>query len=67
MATFTVTRYDDVVNANDGLLSLREAVAQATDTPGDDTITLNGIVELSQPIVITANPGRITYGRAYRN
>ncbi|MFB2895214.1 calcium-binding protein [Aerosakkonemataceae cyanobacterium BLCC-F50] len=61
MATFTVTRYDDVVDPTDNQLSLREAVGQAIASSGDDTINLNGIVLLNQPIVITPNPGRITF------
>lgn len=61
MATFTVTRFDDVVDANDGQTSLREAVNQAIASFEDDTINLNGIAQLNQPIVITSNPGRITF------
>ena len=38
MATFTVTTGDDIVDANDGVLSLREAVEQARLAPGFDTI-----------------------------
>ena len=38
MATFTVTTAADVVNAGDGVLSLREAIAQANATTAADTI-----------------------------
>jgi hypothetical protein len=38
MATFTVTTAADVVNAGDGRLSLREAVAQANATTATDAI-----------------------------
>jgi hypothetical protein len=61
MAIFTLTRFDDVVDPNDGQLSLREAVTQAINSFGDDTINLNGIAQLNQSIVITANSGRITF------
>ncbi|PLZ89060.1 hypothetical protein CI593_12530 [Fischerella thermalis CCMEE 5194] len=61
MAILTVTRFDDVVDPNDGQLSLREAVTQAINSFGDDTINLNGIAQLNQSIVITANSGRITF------
>ena len=37
MATFTVTTAQDVVNPNDGKLSLREAVAQANATAAAPT------------------------------
>jgi predicted outer membrane repeat protein len=38
MATFTVTTAADVVNAGDGKLSLREAVARSNEQVGADTI-----------------------------
>jgi hypothetical protein len=38
MAIFTVTTANDVVNAGDGVLSLREAVAQSNITTTVDTI-----------------------------
>jgi hypothetical protein len=44
MATYTVTTAADVV-ANDGKLSLREAVAQANATPGADTIRFAAALE----------------------
>ncbi|XWK89371.1 MAG: hypothetical protein U7127_04705 [Phormidium sp.] len=61
MATFNVTRYDDVVDPNDNQLSVREAVTQAMNTVGDDIINMNGTVRLNQPIVISPNSGRITF------
>jgi hypothetical protein len=45
MATFTVTRAADVVDPNDGQLSLREAVAQANATTAADTIVFAGALE----------------------
>ena len=45
MATFTVTTGADVVNAGDGRLSLREAVAQANATTTADTIVFAGGLE----------------------
>ena len=45
MATFTVTTAADVVNAGDGVLSLREAVAQANATGSADTIRFAAAVE----------------------
>jgi hypothetical protein len=41
-ANFTVTIEADVVDSNDGQLSLREAVANANNKPGDDKITPSG-------------------------
>ena len=38
MATFTVTTTEDIIDAGDGLLSLREAVAAANDSAEADTI-----------------------------
>jgi CSLREA domain-containing protein len=42
MATFTVTTLDDVVDASDGRLSLREAIDLANATAGTDTIGFAG-------------------------
>jgi hypothetical protein len=61
MATFTVTRYDDVVDLNDNQLSLREAVNQAMTSPEDDIIYVNQIARLNQPIVINSNSGGIIF------
>jgi CSLREA domain-containing protein len=51
-ATFEVTTLADVVDANDGVLSLREAITLSNDTPGLDTITFadsirGGTIELT--------------------
>ena len=45
MATITVTTAADVVNANDGVLSLREAVAQANATTALDQIKFAASLE----------------------
>ena len=39
-ALLTVTTFADVIDPNDGVLSLREAIIEANATPGLDTITL---------------------------
>ncbi len=52
MATFTVTTTPDVVNASDGILSLREAVAQANATAVADTIVFAPSIE-GQTLVLT--------------
>lgn len=41
MATFLVTTNSDVIDENDGLLSLREAIIEANSTAEDDTIELS--------------------------
>jgi hypothetical protein len=52
MATFTVTTTADVVNATDGKLSLREAMAQANATAAADTIVFGSAVE-GRTLVLT--------------
>lgn len=54
MQTVQVTRYDDINDPNDGLITLREAVAlTATPAfPGPDFIELNGIATINSPIQI---------------
>jgi hypothetical protein len=61
-AVFEVTTLRDVVDANDGVLSLREAIGLANDSRGLDTITFadnlrGGTIVLArdQPLVITDN------------
>jgi CSLREA domain-containing protein len=49
-ATFTVTTVADVVDPNDGRLSLREAISRANTTPGADTVRLPaGVFGLALP------------------
>jgi hypothetical protein len=49
-ATFTVTTPLDVVNANDGKLSLREAISQANAHAGSDTIVVpRGLYKIALP------------------
>jgi CSLREA domain-containing protein len=45
MATFTVTTLDDTVDASDGKLSLREALAAANDKPNADTVVFASALE----------------------
>ena len=52
MATFTVTTVNDTVNAGDGVLSLREAVAQANASAAADTIVFANGIE-GQTLVLT--------------
>jgi CSLREA domain-containing protein len=55
-ATFTVTTVADVVNPNDGRLSLREAISRANATPGLDTVRLPaGVFGLTLPGVDDQN------------
>jgi hypothetical protein len=53
MATFTVNTFRDVVNPNDGVLSLREAVAAARISGERDTIVLATNVDLDSPLTLT--------------
>src|SRR4051812_4563811 len=52
MATLIVTTAQDVVNAGDGVLSLREAVAQSNGTAELDTIQFAASLE-GQTLVLT--------------
>jgi hypothetical protein len=55
-ATFTMTTPLDVVDPNDGQLSLREAVTAANADPGPDTIVVPaGVYRLTIPGVENAN------------
>jgi hypothetical protein len=47
MATFTVNTSQDIVNPNDGVLTLREAIIAAAAQPGSDSIVLNSSVALN--------------------
>ena len=59
MATFTVTTTLDTVNATDGKLSLREAVAQANATKVAETIVFGPAIE-GKTIVLTKGELSIT-------
>ncbi len=52
MATFTVTTTLDTVDAGDGKLSLREAVAQANATEVADTIVFGNAID-GKTLVLT--------------
>ena len=69
--TYTVTTELDTVNASDGVLSLREAVASANTTAGKQTITFdptvflpgaNRIIYLKSALELTDNAGVIISG-----
>src|SRR4051812_16705545 len=60
MATLTVTTASDVVDAGDGVLSLREAVAQSNATATVDTINFASFIE-GQTLVLTE--GELTLSR----
>jgi hypothetical protein len=57
MATFTVNSDGDVVNPNDGVLTLWEAIQAAALLPGRDTIDLAADVNLSAalPTLVSGN------------
>jgi hypothetical protein len=58
-ATFTVTTAADVVDAADGVLSLREAVAQANATSAVDTIVFGSQVQ-ARAVALTQGHVQIT-------
>jgi hypothetical protein len=58
--SLTVTTTADVVDATDGLTSLREAVAFANRHPGPDTIVLDPSAFGSRPRMITLQGGPLT-------
>src|SRR4051812_7332719 len=60
MATLTVTTTDDVVDAGDGVLSLREAVAQSNATTTIDTINFASFIEGQ---TLTLYGGELTLSR----
>ena len=45
MSEIIVTTSDDVVDATDTVLSLREAITQANVNPGADTITFDASLD----------------------
>ncbi|MDC1500225.1 CSLREA domain-containing protein [Octadecabacter sp.] len=45
MSGFIVTTADDVVNASDGVISLREAITLANENPDADTITFDASLD----------------------
>ena len=51
MATFTVNTVNDIVSATDGLLSLREAVAQANNNGGLEQYSVQLDTEGSNVVV----------------
>ena len=59
MATFAVTTINDISDAGDGLLSLREAIAQANATAAADTIVFANGIE-GQTLVLTNGELAIT-------
>jgi Ca2+-binding RTX toxin-like protein len=61
MATFTVTTAADVVNAGDGVLSLREAVERANATDAVDSIVFAGALEGS---TLTLTSGQLFVNNA---
>ena len=65
MATLTVTTASDVVDAGDGVLSLREAVAQSNATATADTINFASFIE-GQTLTLTQGELQITPGRHHR-
>ena len=52
LTTYTVTTLQDIINAGDGVISLREAIISANANSGQDTIqfaqNLNGTINLTQ-------------------
>jgi CSLREA domain-containing protein len=59
MANFTVTRFDDVTDANDGQLTLREAIDLANAQPDADRITFAG----GTPVTIQLTQGQLAIGQ----
>src|SRR4051795_13210576 len=59
MTIFTVTTASDVVDAGDGVLSLREAVAQANATATIDTINFASFIE-GETLTLTQGELQIT-------
>jgi CSLREA domain-containing protein len=52
LATFTVNTSSDIVNPNDGVLSLREAINSARGSAGRDTIAITTNVNLTSELIV---------------
>jgi Ca2+-binding RTX toxin-like protein len=52
LATFTVNTSSDIVNPNDGVLSLREAINSARGSAGRDTISIATNVNLTSELIL---------------
>jgi hypothetical protein len=64
LATFTVTTVNDVINAGDGVMSLREAIIAANGAAGADTIVFNipgaGLHTINLISALPVITGRVT-------
>ncbi len=58
LAVFEVTTVDDIVDATDGVVSLREAIESANTNAGADTITFEPIL-FSHPQAIALSQGQL--------
>ena len=59
MATFTVTTIEDIVDADDNLLSLREAVAAANASAAADAIQFSDTLSNDGPAVVVIEDGAL--------
>ncbi|HBO45269.1 MAG TPA: hypothetical protein DD670_15340, partial [Planctomycetaceae bacterium] len=59
--TILVTTLSDIVNANDGVLSLREAITVAAATPGNDVISFDAALFSGTSRTITLTGGPLKY------
>jgi CSLREA domain-containing protein len=60
MLSITVTTTADVVDLNDGVTSLREAIYAANTVPGADTIEFDPALTASGPVTILLTQGELT-------